>query len=362
MATDSPFKRVSASDKQTQRLLPTLPSPSALETVASLKAAIPARAALSAFSQSLQQSTVWPAARSAFVLLDSVGSLQLDGEVIEVQSALQTGGFGSASLTRHVQARIDTHGRLSTEPVGSTLALELASALHGAPVSVRRRAIDQCDSSADNWHYAQLSPPKGAERLQALLEDWQAFVQQQSADLDPLLMACAAHGQWIALRPFTQSNIATGQLLSALLLCEEGLLPAPALPLALYFSRHADRYWEALYKAVAYGDHAGWIRFFMAAVVEASVDATAQVARWENHLQALTMTMHECLPKQPSTELILTCARPSFSLSDLAACGLTRRQTASSWMQKLMAADVLVEGRAGKEKRYINKAVVELLA
>ena len=71
--------------------------------------------------------------------------------------------------------------------------------------------------------------------------------------------------------------------------------------------------------------------------------------------------MRSNLPKEPSLALIDVCNRPSFGLAELSYVGLSRRQTASAWMQRLISQGVLTELRVGKEKRYINNAVLNLL-
>lgn len=344
------------------RTLPKLPAASRIETVQTLKACIPARAALAGFSQALKQSPIGHIAVESFLLLDAVGAVQLEGIPVDVHTALENSQLSShPELQRHIEVRVEAHARLVDEPVGSTLALELATALQGKPVSVRRGDVLGQKSESLCTADLHLSAPQGAEKLQGLLEDWQGFVQHSSADLDPLLMIAAAHGQWNALQPFTQSNIAVGQLLTSLLLSEEGLLPNPILPLAFYFSRHADKYWQSLHTAVEHGDHAAWFQFFMTATEEASSDATEQLEQWQSLSLELGSAMHECLPKVPSESLIATCSRPSFGLADLALCGLRRRQTASAWMQNLIGLGVLEEVRVGKEKRYINRQVLSLL-
>lgn len=344
------------------RTLPKLPVAARIETISALKSCLPARAALAAFSQALKQSALGSIATESYALLDSVGAIQLQGLPVDLPSALQDSRLGSQpELQRLVAARSRARGRLSSEPVGSSMALELASDLEGKPVSVRRGDGQHLESDSNDRSYSQLPLPQGAEKLQALLEDWQSFVQRSSADLDPLLMAAAAHGQWIALRPFTHANISLCQLLTALLFTEEGLLPDPALPLALYFSRHAEKYWQNLHNAVVHADHGSWIQFFMTAVEESSVEAIDQLARWQSCSSELGAAMNSCLPKTPSDSLIQTCSRPSFGLADLAQSGLARRQTASAWMQKLVETGVIEELRIGKEKRYINRKVVALL-
>ena len=344
------------------RTLPKLPEASRIETVTALKACLPARAALAGFSQALAQSPIRNIAIESFLLLDAVGAVQLEGIPVDTRVALQHTRMASQpELQRHVDARGKAHERLEIEPVGSTLALELASALHGNPVSVRRGEAKENEADTSGIEHQHLFAPQGAEKLQSLLEDWQSFVQHESADLDPLLMVAAAHGQWMALRPFTHSNLAVGQLLTSLLLSEEGLLPNPVLPLALYLSRHSDKYWHSLNAAVVHGDHGCWIQFFMSAVEEVSISATQQLMQWQKLTLELSSAMHECLPKPPSEALISICARPSFGMADLASCGLSRRQTASSWMQNLVDLGVLEEARAGKEKRFINRQIMAVL-
>jgi Fic family protein len=297
-----------------------------------------------------------------FCHIESVGALQLSGSEVELRAALQAPDSGQMpGLSRHNATRIAAHKRLVAEPVSCSLALELASTMGSTPVSVRRGDVSEELSSSAYSSFSKWSPPTGSERIQTLLDNWQGFIQKNSGDLDPLIMVAAAHGQWNALQPFTHENIANGQLLSSLLMCEEDLLPAPALPISLYFSRRSERHWKFMYQAVAHGDHGAWIQFFMTAVTEAAVDATEQLMRWEQLKQALAESLRINLPKEPSMALIDVCNRPSFGLAELSDAGLSRRQTASAWMQRLVSEGVLVEMRFGKEKRYINNGVLSLL-
>lgn len=357
--------KVSAPPKsvQSKQALPMLPAASRFETIDTLKAAIPARAALATFAQALKQSSISDTATSAFSVLESVGALQMQGEALELSASLSAGDDCHTSdiLHRHILARRYAHTHLTSEPVGSLLALDLAAALHGKPTAIRRSAAPDKSCSIVDENFLNLTPPTGAERLQALLENWHSFIQRDSGDLDPLIMAAAANGQWMALRPFSHQNIAVGQLLTLLLLCEEDLLCAPALPLSLYLSRRSNRHWQFLYHAVAFGDHLAWLRFFMTAVTEACIDATDQLLQWERKNVSMKEAMHELLPKPPSDALLEVCYKPSFGLADLSDCGLARRQTATAWMQRLLDAGLLSEVRIGKHKRYINKDVMSLL-
>lgn len=362
MHTDNLSERTKTVLRKHRCNLPVLPDPQRLETIVALKAAIPARAALAGFAQALKQSSMTSAALETFCLIESVGALQLGGAAIELRAALQSPDSGQMpELSIHNETRIAAHKRLTTEPVSCALALELASTLGSTPVSVRRGDVSEELSSSVCSSFSKWNPPTGSERIQVLLDNWQGFVQKNSGDLDPLIMVAAAQGQWNALQPFTHENIANGQLLASLLMCEEDLLPAPALPISLYFSRRSERHWDFMYQAAAQGDHAAWVQFFMTAVTEASIDATEQLVQWERLKQTLAESMRSNLPKEPSLALIDVCNRPSFGLAELSYVGLSRRQTASAWMQRLISQGVLTELRVGKEKRYINNAVLNLL-
>ena len=330
---------------------------------------------MAGFAHAIKQSPLSKSAINVFSIQESVASLQLQGEVLDLATALQEPvSYAQSRFSRLFRLRQESHRQLQSIPVSSTLAIDLAAKLEEGPVLLRRgelypsskRAVSSSNSSAlstgqqQPWQAEAL--PIGAERLQVLLENWQGFVQQDSADLDPLLLCAVAHGQWQAISPFTVSNVVVGHLLTSLLMCEEDLQPAPVLPFSSYFSKRADQYWKYLHDAVVLGDTGNWLQFFMTAITETSRDATNQLLKWERMQHQLLSDMQQHLPKEPSPELLAVCIRPSFGLADLSEGGLTRRQTASSWMQRLVSAGVLSEARVGKQKRYINNSVMALLA
>ncbi len=352
--------------------LPPLPTAASLESLDLLRACIPAHRALSAFTQSCRQSSVADIANDAFKWLNAAAALQLDGELISRRELLSAPvAHRNTVVARYVSCADIAASRLAEEPVGSVLALELAGRLSDqsstqaatqATTQAATRATtlrrDKPDVSTARIDFPS---PLGAERLQSLLENWQSFLQQDAGSLDPLLIAAAAHGQWSAMRPFTRLNIATGQLLTSLLLVEEGLLAGPVLPLAHRFAKNSDNYWRQLNGAIRDGNRTAWLRHFLLEIEASALHATDVMVAWENHLNLLADRLPELLPKSPSTELLHLCASPSFGISDLADTGITRRQTATAWMQRLIDAGLLKEGRAGKEKRYINPALLELI-
>jgi len=355
MSSRTSSKSVQASSATIYKL-PPLPSALSMESVDLLRASIPAHRALGAFTQCIHQSAVSSSAKDVFSWLNAAAAWQLDGTLISIRDLLCLPvAQRDEQICRYQSLAASATARLAQESVGSVLALELASGLSSKSATVRRSELDSSSSRIT------VPAPKGAERLQMLLENWQGFVQRDAESLDPLLVAAAAHGQWIAMRPFTHANIATGQLLTSLLLVEEGLMVEPVLPLTHSFAKNSDNYWKHLNRAIRDGYRNAWFQHFLNEVESSAVAATNILLAWDTHLEELTEQLPQLLPKTPSASLIRLCANPSFGISDLADVGITRRQTATAWMQRLVEAGVLNEKRAGKEKRYVNPAVLDLI-
>ena len=340
-----------------------------IESVSLLKAALPAHRALAACAQALVRTPLAAGTLEGLALLDAVGAVQLDGVPIDPRTELELPRHQlDGAVARQLEAL--SRAREDGEPVGSTRALELAMVIAGRTVAIRRRAPDTAEAGL--WVGAAVgggpgavrrSPPlpQGAERLQGRLERWQAFVQRESGDLDPLLMCGTALAEWLAIRPFTAGNVRVGQLLAQLLLIEEELLPVAVLPLSLHVSRHSEACWQALQTTRAASHPEPWLRFFLGAVEASARDTLERLARWEEVLATLPITLEALLPKSPSRALVQLCARPSFGLADAIDTGLARRQTAAAWLARLVEGGVLRETRAGKEKRFVNDAVVSIL-
>lgn len=354
-ASPAPVSPSSASATAARRAPPPLWSDVEIETVTLLKAALPAHRALAACAEALIRTPLDAAALEAFSLLDAVGAVQLDGEPVDPHAALEAPApQREATVVRQMTAL--GRARELGAPVGSTLALELAALIVGRDVSVRR-------GPADPGEGGRCPPPlpQGAERLQGRLERWQDFVQRDSGDLDPLLLCGIALAEWLAIRPFTGGNVRVGQLLVQLMMVEEELLPAPLLPLSLHASRRSDACWQALHASRLAGHPAAWLRFFLGAIEASARDTSARLAHWEAYCATLPGTLESLLPKRPSAGFLQLCARPSFGLADAIDTGLARRQTAAAWLTRLVEGGLLRERRAGKEKRYVNDAVVLLL-
>jgi Fic family protein len=123
-------------------------------------------------------------------------------------------------------------------------------------------------------------PPPPAEMRQAL-SDWERFLHDR--DRLPDLIQCALmHEQFEAIHPFLDGNGRVGRLLITLFLIERGRLTEPLLYLSAYIERTRRTYYDLLQRVRTDGDWDGWLRYFLAGVVETAEQAVGQARQLES--------------------------------------------------------------------------------
>ncbi len=357
--SDAPFINMAFDPTRPYNELPLLPPLAVCETVDILKACIPAHAALAAYTQALRRSPVASDFLHSTALLDAAGALQLSGTPVSITTVLtQTDSNQAENVLRFVTVLRKACDQLETEPVGNTLALNLAESVSARHASIRRRGLNTGESVGLE---RVMTPPSGAERLQVFLDNWQRFVQQDAGDLEPLLLIAMAHYQYLAMRPFTFGNILSAQMINTLLLIEEDLMSAPGLPICTFFSRYAEQYWCYQHAVTAEQRWLDWLHFFIRAVTQTAQGMLEKLIALELLVDRIRPVLAGILPRQTDIEPILrVCVRPSCGIADLVSEGIARRQTAANHLRKLVDGSLLRESRSGKEKRFVNGSVIEL--
>jgi Fic family protein len=128
--------------------------------------------------------------------------------------------------------------------------------------------------ASQNWLGASLAnaayiPPVHTEAKE-LMSDLEKFLNNENIAVTPLVRIAIAHYQFETIHPFLDGNGRLGRLLITLYLVSEGILEKPTLYLSDYFERNRMEYYDALTRARVKNDLAGWIRFFLAGVIETS--------------------------------------------------------------------------------------------
>jgi Fic family protein len=118
---------------------------------------------------------------------------------------------------------------------------------------------------------AKYVPPPVLEMHRALA-DFEKYLHQPR--VPPLIHCALAHAQFETIHPFWDGNGRVGRLLITFLLCHSGALRRPLLYLSHYLKLHRTEYYDRLMDIRNKGDWEGWLKFFLAGVLEVSTDAT----------------------------------------------------------------------------------------
>lgn len=129
--------------------------------------------------------------------------------------------------------------------------------------------------------------PPPASLIPKLIAELENYINLD--DTHPLLIkAGLAHLQFETIHPFLDGNGRIGRLLIVLMLIEGGLLSTPILYLSYYFKKFRHEYYYWLDRVRTHGDFEGWIRFYLTAIKESSIDAYTRAKDIESLNQELT--------------------------------------------------------------------------
>lgn len=239
------------------------------------------------------------------------------------------------------------------------LLIALCTTLRDRPATLRDEEPILIEDVAAG--VAVYTPPRGRERIVALLRNLLAFLQEPGG-LDPLLKMAIAHYQFEAIHPFIDGNGRTGRILNLLALLQAGLLEIPVLYLSRYIIQNKQEYYRRLRAVTEQGGWEGWLLYMLAAVEE--------TARWTaQRIQAIRQLMDEtaercriAMVRGYSKELVeLIFRQPYCKLAFLVEAGLASRNTASAHLRELERIGVLASERVGREIIYRNTALLTLL-
>ena len=215
--------------------------------------------------------------------------------------------------------------------------------------------------SSNDILQARFVPPP-ARLLRDLVYDVEAFVNDGSLLIPPLIMCGMLHYQFETIHPYMDGNGRIGRLLIILFLQARGVLTAPLLHLSAYFERDRQRYYDGLYNMSATGDWEQWLLYFLEGVRVQAHDTLERGRRIRNlHDQYVSLLqergasandfrMLNDLFRQPVTTYPRTAA----------ALGITN-PGARNVVERLMNAGILREIPAGRRRLFVAHELMDVL-
>jgi len=192
------------------------------------------------------------------------------------------------------------------------------------------------------------------------LQAWEAYIHGE--EVDTLIQAAIVHAQFEILHPFKDGNGRIGRLLIPLFLYSKGLLSHPSFYLSAYLERHRENYYARLLGITQQTDWAGWIHFFLTAVLEQAQIDLKKVQLTLNLYEEIKNKIAEITHSQHGIRLLdaIFC-RPIFQARDLVRQTELSKQTLMPLLRKMKEAGILADLREASGRRPAILAFPKLL-
>jgi Fic family protein len=347
--------------------LPLLPPKAELETRDVLKKCVTARTALAELRIAGQLIPDQAVLINAIPLLEAKDSSEIENVVTTNDALFREASLGNdegdpaaKEAVRYRTALYEGFQHLKERPLTARTALDICRTIKGIDLDLRATP----GTALRNSHTGEViyTPPEGKARLRDLLGNWEAFVNADD-DLDPVVRMAVQHYQFEAIHPFPDGNGRTGRILNILTLVQQGLLDLPTLYLSRHILRSRGDYYRLLDGVTAQGDWQPWILYML--------DAAEQTAGWTNlKIRAIRALIdhtgehvRDRAPKIYSRELIeLIFTQAYCRIANVVERGIAKRQAASTYLKALADIGILEEEKVGRDKVFIHRKYMKLLA
>ncbi len=345
--------------------LPPLPPMADFESREVLKACIPARAALSELKQAGELLPNQGLLINTLPLLEAQSSSEIENIVttsdrlFEFAQQESHADPATKEALRYRTALYQGYLALAQRPLSTSTAVTICSTIKNTGMEIRRIPGTRiANASTGDVVY---TPPVGESAIRDLLGNWETFLHGED-DIDPLIRMAIAHYQFEAIHPFSDGNGRTGRVLNILFLIERGLLSLPILYLSRYILRHRSDYYRLLTGVTRDQQWQEWIIYMLRAVTETAQWTTGKIAAVRALVEHTTTHVRDQLPGIYSRELIdVIFQQPYCRIQNLVDANIAQRQTASTYLRKLIDVGVLKEISRGREKLFMHPKLVQLM-
>lgn len=346
--------------------LPAPPSAQELETRAVLKSAITANAALARLEQAAESIPNPTVLINTIPLLEAQASSEIENIVTTTDALFRhIDSEAAADPATKETLRYRTALRVGYTSVverglTTSTAMAVCSAIKGTQMGLR--TLPGTRVANPITREVTYSPPEGRDLIAEKLSEWERFIHADDG-LDPVVRMAAAHYQFEAIHPFTDGNGRTGRLLNVLMLVEAGLLTQPLLYLSRYLIDTREDYYRLLLAVTAEGRWEQWLLYILRGVEESSRVTLGKISAIRALQDDFASRARAVSKGGADSELqSVLFEQPYCRISTVMdRCGVSR-PTASKWLGALSAAGLLAEAKVGRDRLFVNREFLDLLA
>jgi len=205
--------------------------------------------------------------------------------------------------------------------------------------------------------------PPHHDEVSDLMSDLEKYLHNDSIHVPHLIKIAIAHYQFETIHPFLDGNGRIGRLMITLYLVSNGLLKKPSLYLSDYIEKNKDYYYESLTRVRMQNDLAGWIKFFLEAVIETARSGAKtfeNILSLKHEMDALTQTFGK--KAHNASKLVeYLYQQPIISIGEVADALSVTKTTASSLIKNFEHKGVLYEITGyQRNKHYVFRRYLDI--
>lgn len=207
------------------------------------------------------------------------------------------------------------------------------------------------------------TPPQSETEVLDLMSNLEKFINDNDfSDLDPLIKMAIIHYQFESIHPFYDGNGRTGRIINILYLVLQGLLDIPILYLSRYITQNKAEYYQVLQDVRTKDDWEHLILYFLKSVEVTAKQTIDLITNINNLMQDYKADIQTKLPKIYSQDLINNLFRNPYTKIEFLEQELRiNKRTAQNYLDKIAELGFLEKTKVGKSNYYMNNALIKVL-
>ncbi len=211
------------------------------------------------------------------------------------------------------------------------------------------------------------TPPQDINEVNEKMSNLEAFINDQElSSLDPLIKMAIIHHQFESIHPFGDGNGRTGRIVNILYLVITDLLDLPILYLSRYITHRKGEYYH-LIQAIRdkNTDNAKeweeWILFILKGVEETAGNTIELVKGISQLMAEYKNVLRPIFDKAYKHELINNLFfHPYTKIEYMQHDMMVQRKTAAKYLDRIVETGLLEKVKKGRENYYINVKLCNL--
>lgn len=228
-------------------------------------------------------------------------------------------------------------------------------------ITKRDEGIRNIQVYIGNAYRIVYTPPQ-PDFLKNKLQNWLNFFNQSNT-IDPLIKMALLHYQFEAIHPFSDGNGRTGRILNVIFLTKHKLLDLPVLYISKHILEYKNEYYRLLKDVTENQNWHDWILFNLEAVQRTALFTLEKVNAIYELFNKVKTEIREKTKEIYSYELLeILFSQVYCKIKILVDQNIASRNTASKYLNKLVALQILEKKKEGKETLFLNKRLYEILS